>query len=56
MNRSQQNLSNPQIIDQMQIMIDDINDIERLAVLTVTAYMIQHMFNGPIRTDCDKIR
>src|SRR5678815_2792423 len=54
--RGEKELTTPNVIDQHALFIDDINDVQGLAVLTVSADVIEHLANGPMFTNAHIVR
>ena len=55
MQRGQQDFADSQVVDQPVLVVDDVDDIERLAVAAVGADVIEHMAHGPLLADHDVV-
>ena len=54
--RRQQELANPHVVDQEPAFVDDVDDVERFAVLAVRAHVVEHLAHGPVLPHRDIVR
>ena len=52
----QQELANANVIDQDALAVDDVNHVQRLAVLSVRAHVVEHLLDAPVLADRHVIR
>ena len=54
--RRQQELANPNVVDQQALLVDHVDDVQRFAVLAVRPDVVEHLANGPLFADGDVVR
>ena len=54
--RRQQELANADVVDQQALLVDHVDDVQRLAVLPVQPHVIQHFANRPLFPDGHVVR
>src|SRR5207247_2413656 len=52
----EQELAHPHVVNQFSAVIDDINKVQRLAVATMFAHIIEYVLHGPLLVHSDEIR
>ena len=54
--RRQQELADADVVDQQALLVDDVDDVQRFAVLPVRPHVVEHLANGPLLADRDVVR
>ena len=52
----QEELADADVVDQQAVVVDDVDDVERFAVLAVRADVIEHLGDGPVFLHADVVR
>ena len=52
----EQELANADVVDERALVVDDVDDVERFAVLPVLAHVVEHLLNGPVLAHRDVVR
>ena len=54
--RRQQELANANVVDQHALLVDDVDHVQRFAVLAMRADVVEHLAHGPLLADRDVVR
>ncbi len=46
--RGEQELADADVVDQQTLLVDDVDDVQRLAVLAVRPDVVEHLAHGPV--------
>ena len=49
--RRQQELADPDVVDERTLLVDHVDDVERFAVLAVRSDVVEHLADGPMLPD-----
>jgi hypothetical protein len=49
--RGEQELADPDVVDEKPVIVHDVDDVEGLAVLSVLAHIVQHLAHRPVVAD-----